>query len=154
MTTTDDGALLLAAALTANRSMEYLKLYWSSTHPDSTLKEIGECVRMSTLKQLILEINMPSATASVPRANKYAASGKGESKGVATLEDSQLFQKLFLKHDFTTQWYFESDSLQEQVRQSYDTLIAAAEALNDARRSAWKLTRRKELPPIKIVSYI
>ena len=169
-TTTDDGALLLAAALTANRSMEYLKLYWSSTHPDSTLKEIGECVRMSTLKQLILEINMPSATASVPRANKWplppAAKERakewlqcvevGGKELIQSLEDSQLFQKLFLKHDFTTQWYFESDSLQEQVRQSYDTLIAAAEALNDARRSAWKrvLTRRKELPPIKIDIYL
>ena len=33
-TTTDEGALSLAAALTANSSMEYLRLIWSSTHPD------------------------------------------------------------------------------------------------------------------------
>ena len=39
-TATDEGALSLAAALAANYSMEYLNLYWSSTHPDSTLKNI------------------------------------------------------------------------------------------------------------------
>ena len=41
-TITDEGALSLAAAFTANRSIERLWLYWSSTHPDSTLKKIGE----------------------------------------------------------------------------------------------------------------
>ena len=70
-TTTDDGALLLAEALTANSSIIQLELYWSSKHPDSTLKKIGKYVRMSTLEQLILKINMPSATASAPRANKW-----------------------------------------------------------------------------------
>ena len=167
-TTTDDGALLLAKALTVNSSMEYLELYWSSTRPDSTLKKIGKYVKMSTLEQLILEINMPSATASVPRANKWpflpAAKERAEEwlqcvevggkELIYSLQDSQLFQKLFLKCDFTTQRYFESDSLQVQVRQSYDTLTAEAEALNDARRSAWRRVRRKELPPIKIDIYL
>ena len=41
-TATDEGALSLAAALSANSSTEYLELHWSSTHPDSTLKNIGE----------------------------------------------------------------------------------------------------------------
>ena len=63
MTTTDEGVLSLAAALTANSSMEYLTLYWSSTHPDSTLKKIGECVSKSTLRELDLVINMPSGEA-------------------------------------------------------------------------------------------
>ena len=44
--------MLLSSALTTNRSMEYLELDWSCTHPDSTLKEIGECVRKSTLRIL------------------------------------------------------------------------------------------------------
>ena len=169
-TTTDNGALLLANALTVNRSMDHLTLYWSSTCPDSTLKKIRKYVKMSTLEQLILKINMPSATASAPRANKWplppAAKERakewlqcvevGGKELIQSLEDSQLFQKLFLKCDFTTQRYFESDSLQVQVRQSYDALTAAAEALNDARRSLIKqvFTRRKELPPIKIDIYL
>ena len=80
----------------------------------------------------------------------------GGKKLIQSLEDSQLFQKLFLKHDFTTQRYFESDSLQVQVRQSYGALKAAAEALNNARRSMIKqvFTRQKELPPIKIYIYL
>ena len=44
-TTTDEEASSLAAALTAISSMEHLKLIWSSTHPDRTLKKIGDCVR-------------------------------------------------------------------------------------------------------------
>ena len=47
-TTTDEEALSLAAASTENTSIECLRLYWLSTHPESTLKEIGECVRTST----------------------------------------------------------------------------------------------------------
>ena len=44
-TVTDEGAVLLLSALTTNCSMEWqcLRLYWSSTHPDSTLIEIGVC---------------------------------------------------------------------------------------------------------------
>ena len=36
-------------------------MYWSSTHPDSTLKNIGECVSKSTLRKLHLEMNMPAS---------------------------------------------------------------------------------------------
>ena len=73
-TTTDEGALSLAAALTANSSMEYLRLIWSSTHPDSALKNIGECVSKSTLRELELEMNMPSGEAPVAeeRAKEYS----------------------------------------------------------------------------------
>ena len=39
--------------------MVYLELYWSSTHPDSTLKKIGECVSKSTLRRLFLVVNIP-----------------------------------------------------------------------------------------------
>ena len=60
-TATDEGALSLAAALTTNSSMEYLMLHWSSTHPDSIIKNIGECVSKSTLKILHLEMNMPAS---------------------------------------------------------------------------------------------
>ena len=69
-TTTDEGALSLAAALNANSSMEYLRLDWSSTHPDSTLKNIGECVNKSTLRILLLVMNMPSGEA--PEAEERA----------------------------------------------------------------------------------
>ena len=57
-TTTDKAALSLAAALTKNTSMKYMKLSWTSTqsHPDTTLKKIAECIKMSTLRELELHI--------------------------------------------------------------------------------------------------
>ena len=124
-TTTDDGALLLAEALTVNSSMEYLELYWSSTHPDSTLKKIGKYVKKSTLRTLILEMNMTSGTAPTPRErtnnlpddvlpDDVLPEDAERAKGwhfINSLKDNQLLQNLCLKYDFRR--YFESDNLQK-----------------------------------------
>ena len=62
---TDEGALSLVTALTRpdrSDSMSYLFLSWSSAHPDSTLKKIGEFFNSNMLTQLDLEIKMPEAT--------------------------------------------------------------------------------------------
>ena len=56
---TDKAALSLAAALTANTSMEVMKLGWTSTNPDTTLKKMGECIKKSTLRKLRLYIDIP-----------------------------------------------------------------------------------------------
>ena len=56
---TDKAALSLAAALTANTSMEVMKLGWTSTNPDTTLKKMGEWIKKSTLRKLRLYIDMP-----------------------------------------------------------------------------------------------
>ena len=60
-TITDKGAVLILSTLTTNRSLECLKLGWTSAHPDSTLKKIGdeEYVSKSTLKTLELNIHRP-----------------------------------------------------------------------------------------------
>ena len=65
-TVTDEGVVLLLSALTTNRSMENLSLDWSSSHPDSTLKEIGECVTKSTLRTLELYIHRPRSPGETP----------------------------------------------------------------------------------------
>ena len=91
---TDEGAVLLSSALTTNRSMECLELDWSSTHPDSTLKEIGECFRKSTLRILTLRIfrPQPSGVAStVEQVKEWLQCAEvGGKELIQSLEDSRL----------------------------------------------------------------
>ena len=67
---TDEGAMLLLSALKTNRSMEYLELQWSSSHPDSALKEIGECVRKNTPRIVQLHIHRPLSLGEAPTAEQ------------------------------------------------------------------------------------
>ena len=132
-TTTDEGALSLAAALTANSSMTYLTIYWSSTHPDSTLKNIGECVSKSTLRKLHLVMNMPSGEAPVAeeRVKEWLQCVEvGGKKLVQSLEDSHL-QTLYIELYYTTHSYFKEH---EQEHQSRQALNATAATVNTARR--------------------
>ena len=48
------GLVPLLEVLPRQHSLESLKLYLSLSHPDESLKKIGECVGRSTLKQLRL----------------------------------------------------------------------------------------------------
>ena len=51
---TDMGLVPLLEILPRLRSLEKLELFWSLSHPDESLKKIGECVGRSTLKRLQL----------------------------------------------------------------------------------------------------
>ena len=51
---TDMGLVPLLEVLPRLHSLEELILYWSLSHPDESLKKIGECVGRTTLKQLQL----------------------------------------------------------------------------------------------------
>ena len=94
---TDKGVLSLSSAI-RNRSMECLKLDWSSAHPDSTLKEIGESAKRSKLKKLSLKIRLipPSYAATVEKANEWLQCVEVGGKNlIQSQEDSQL-QTLYL----------------------------------------------------------
>ena len=135
-TATDEGALSLAAALTANSSMEYLTLYWSSTHPDSTLKNIRECVSKSTLRILELEMNMP-ASGEAPLTGKRAKEWLqcvevGGKELIQSLVDSHLkYLRLFL--DYGTRSYFEEHH-SPHLDQSCQALKTTAATVNTIRR--------------------
>ena len=157
-TATDEEALSLAAALTANSSMEYLILHWSSTHPDSTLKNIGECVSKSTLRILHLKMNMPAlgeTQVSEERAKDWLqmvnmpASGEtpvSEERGREWLQcvevggkeliqsqaESHLEHLILTIENFVedTHSYFE----QHQVDQSRQALKTTAATVNTTRR--------------------
>ena len=57
---TDMGLVPLLEVLPRLHSLEELELHWSLSHPDESLKKIGECVGRSTLKQLKLWSYSPS----------------------------------------------------------------------------------------------
>ena len=57
---TDEGVELLARAID---SLENLELYWSTTHPDTTMKKLGECISTNNvLKQLKMEITIDDSS--------------------------------------------------------------------------------------------
>ena len=135
-TATDEGALSLAAALTANSSMEYLDLYWSSTHPDSTLKNIGECVSTSTLRKLELEMNMPAsdeAPVTEERAKEWLQCVEvGGKELMQSLVDSH-FEDLHLILDYAARSYFKEHH-SHQLDQSRQALETTAATVNTTRR--------------------
>ena len=143
-TATDEGALSLAAALTTNSSMEYLMLHWSSTHPDSIIKNIGECVSKSTLKILHLEMNMPAsgeAPVTEERAKEWLQCVEvGGKELIQSLVDSHL-KDLYLILYYDTR-------LSCEEHQSHQALETTAATVNTTRR-------QKGLPEIntRIYSY-
>ena len=146
--TTDEGALSLAAALTANTSMEYLKLYWSSTNPDSTLKNIGECVRKSTLREVHLEMIMPAsgeAPVTEERAKEWLQCVEvGGKELIQSLVDSHL-EDLHLLLCGETRSYFEEHH-SHQLDQSRQALKTTAATVNTTRR-------QKGLPDIHTILF-
>ena len=141
-TATDEGALSLAAALTANSSMEYLDMYWSSTHPESKLKNIGECVSKSTLSKLRLVMNMPAsgeAPGTEERAKEWLQCVEvGGKEFIQSLMDSNIEDlNLFLSSDTCS--YFK----RAPVDQSCQALKTTADTVNTTRR-------QKGLPDINM----
>ena len=145
-TATDEGALSLAAALTVNSSMEYLNLYWSSTHPDSTLKNIGECVSKSTLRKLHLVISIPAsgeAQATEERAKEWLQCVEvGGKELIQSLVDSRLEDRHLMLH-YGTRSYFEEHHA-HQLDQSRQALKTTAATVNTIRR-------QKGLPEIHTI---
>ena len=147
-TATDEGALSLAAALTANNSMENFGLYWSSTHPDSTLKNIGECVSKSTLSILYLEMCMPAsgeALVTEERAKEWLQCVEvGGKELIQSLVDSHL-EDLNLILYRKTHSYFKGHH-SHQLDQSRQALKTTAATVNTTRR-------QKGLPDINTRIY-
>ena len=136
VTATDEGALSLAATLTANSSMERLELYWSTTHPDSTLKNIGECVSKSTLRKLLLEMNMPAsgeAPVTEERAKEWLHCVEvGGKELIQSLVDSHLKYLRLILFDETCLYFKIHHS--HQLDQSHQALETTAATVNSTRR--------------------
>ena len=132
---------LAEARLTANSSMEYLTLYWSSTtHPDSTLKKIGECVSKSTLRELGLVINMPSGEAPLAeeRAKEWLLCVVVGGKELVQFQINSHLQSINLKLNHKTQLYFHQSPDQNDKTQLHfkinSTLWESLSSVNIARK--------------------
>ena len=92
---TDKAALSLAAALKTNTSMNVMKLGWTFTHPDTTLKKMAEFIKESTLRELKLEIDAPhplgEPQVSLEEAREWCRCLEvGGKEFILSLEDSRL----------------------------------------------------------------
>ena len=140
---TDRAALSLAAALTTNTSMEYMVISWSSTHPDTTLKKMAECIKKSTLRDLELRIVTPQPLGepqvSLEEAREwYQTLEVGGKEFILSLEDSRL-ESLFL----STHYNLES-STHDSKSQIQMSLERAATSVNLKRKM-------NDLPEIKFI---
>ena len=140
---TDKAALSLAAALTTNTSMKYIRMWWSSTHPDTTLKKVAEYVRKSTLRKFALyRMIRPSGE---PRMSEkeiiewLQQVEVGGKEFILSLKDSHAHLESFSLHLFI----FKSSvlDLQSQVHMS---LEGAATSVNMTRKM-------NNLPEIKFI---
>ena len=131
MRITDKGVLLLSSAI-RNRAMECLKLCWSSTQPDRTLKEIGESARRSKLKILeLMQQIPPSYAGTVEKAKEWLQCVEVGGKNlIQSQEDSQL-QTLHL--EIYVNMPHESD-ITLYLKQVYQALEATAATVNTARQ--------------------
>ena len=137
-TTTDEGALSLAAALTANSSMKDLELYWSSTHPHNTLWNIGECVSKSTLRRLRLEMSMPvSAEAPVTeeRATDWLQHVElGGKELILSLENSRLEELQLMLYYETHAYFKDKKHHSHQLDRSRQGLMKTVPIVNTTRK--------------------
>ena len=111
-------------------------LHWSSTHPDNTLKNIGECVSKSTLRKLELQMSMPAsgeAPVTEERAKEWLQCVEvGGKELIQSLVDSHLkYLRLFL--DYGTRSYFEEHH-SPHLDQSCQALKTTAATVNTIRR--------------------
>ena len=143
-TATDKAALSLTAALTTNNSMEYMGIGWTSTHPDTTLRKMAECIKKSTLRELKLNIVTPQplgeTRVSLEEAREwYRHVEVGEKEFILSLEDSHL-ENFSLTH-YSSNLMSSVHNLKLQICMS---LKEAAASVNSKRKLAY-------LPEIKFV---
>ena len=132
---TDKAALSLASALTTNTSMKVMKLGWTSTHPDTTLKNMAERIKKSTLSVLELEILKPKPSAGQPQESEekirqwleYVEVGGKEF--ILSLEDSRL-ESFSLSHPH----YNFMSSLRDLKSQICISLKEAAASVNSTKK--------------------
>ena len=94
---TDMGLVPLLEVLPRLHSLESLALLSSLSHPDESLKKIGECVARSTLKQLELYSALPSLVLSEEAIEEWAQSVMdGGNSLIRSLEYSQVTRLIII----------------------------------------------------------
>ena len=126
---TDQEVLLLSSAI-RHCSMEVLSLDWSCTDPGNTLKEIGECVRRSKLRILLLSCFSPQLQQTKPgmkKAREWLECLEIGGKDLIQSQENSLLQTLILDIHC-------NDSNVKPLEEVLQTLKATAATVNTARQ--------------------
>ena len=142
-------SLFIAAALTTNTSIEYMDLRWTSTHPDTTLKVMTQCVWKRTLRELELFIHMPQlsseSSVSIGEAIEtewYQRVAVGGKDFILSLKNSHL--KRFSLRTYSD-YFIYNYSIHSFVLDIGMSLVDAAETVNSARK-------KNNLPEIEFLT--
>ena len=141
--TRDNEIVLLSEALTANCSLEYLRLYWSSARPDNVFRMIGQNARNSQLKTLFLHVAIHTSKGEVltkERAKEWLEYLEvGGKELVQSLEDSRVDSFHLLLHHNT-----------ENCLQSYLSINPCRQAIEATVLSINSTRTQKGLPDIQL----
>ena len=121
---TDMGIVPLLEILPRLHSLEELRLYWSLSYPEISLKKIGECVGKSTLKDLSL-LSYSSSLQSEEKVKEWVQSVVvGGNNLIRSLEYSQvalLFIRLFFKN---VPCPIDKEGIESPCSSLYETVIS------------------------------
>ena len=138
---TDMGLVPLLEVLPRLCSLKNLVLYWSLSHPDETLKKIGECVGRSTLRQLTLWSYSPSLQSEEAVKEWVQSVVVGGNSLIRSLKHSQVYE-LVIRFIFSCR--INEDDVKTQLDSSlYETMDSV-----NLRRE------RKSLHSIDLIVYV
>ena len=118
-----------------NQSLESLSIKWLSTHPDQSLKKMGQSVAKSSLKQLNMTITLPwLQTAEEETIKDWAQSVRvGATDLIQSLECHQIQHfKLDMQCTIAT---FNNDILHQVTSPVVEALRAQVELVNSSRQA-------------------
>ena len=121
---TDMGLVPLLEVLPRLHSLEKLVLRWSLSHPDESLKKIGECVGRSTLKQLELFPSSPSLQSEEAVKEWVQSVVVGGNSLIRSLECSQV-ASLFIGISFNISCPIDEEGILAQLRLSLQETVTS-----------------------------
>ena len=138
---TDQEVLLISSAL-RYCSVEQLILDWSCTDPVNTLREIGESVRKSKLRELALRCSPPKSPVKpdMKKAREWVECLKIGGKDLIQSEENRLLQT----HSFDIHFYCNDSGQKPLLEQVYQAFKATVATVNTARH-------QKGLPHIRFI---
>ena len=122
---TDMGLVPLLEVLPRLHSLEKLVLRWSLSHPDESLKKIGECVGRSTLKQLKLFPSSPSLQSEEAVKEWVQSVVVGRNSLIRSLEYSQVAGILIRIDLYKILFPIDKDGILAQLRSSLQETVTS-----------------------------
>ena len=124
---TDMGMVPLLEVLPRQQSLEKLVLDCSLSHPDESLKKMGECVGRSTLKRLQLNSYSPSLQSEEAVKEWVQSVGGGGNNLIRSLECSQVTWLVIYIHFPNISCQIDKNKIQAQLRLSLQETVTSVD---------------------------